>query len=164
MSVRVIKTRTSYIGPICLVVSAVILLVAVILYRNAGQNPEARHEPSTVTLSPSPRSAHVASTPIQTAVPGPSAETVATVPPTQIVPRPTVSSYMLFDRSFTVPARQIIAEEFVLSGTCRLIGTFQAQGGSGNDIHLVITDEMGVQNITNNHQYLQWYDSGKVTT
>lgn len=45
----------------------------------------------------------------------------------------------------------------------RIHGKFRAQGGSGNDIAAYVLDEESFENWKNNHRYLQYYDSGKVT-
>lgn len=43
-------------------------------------------------------------------------------------------------------------------------GRFVAQGGSGNDVQVIITDEDGVENFKNSHQFRAWYNSGKITS
>lgn len=45
----------------------------------------------------------------------------------------------------------------------RLVGRFTAQGGSGNDVVVVVTDEVGKVNFENNHGYRTWYNPGKIT-
>lgn len=45
----------------------------------------------------------------------------------------------------------------------RLIGRFQAQGGSGNDIYACVTDKDGLTNLKNGHAAKIWYESGRMT-
>lgn len=45
----------------------------------------------------------------------------------------------------------------------RLKGRFEAQGGSGNDVQIAITDEDGLVNIQNGHGFRSWYNSQKTT-
>ena len=45
----------------------------------------------------------------------------------------------------------------------RLKGRFQAQGGSGNDVQIVVTDEDGLTNFRNRHGFRSWYNSQKTT-
>lgn len=46
----------------------------------------------------------------------------------------------------------------------RIIGTFTASGGSGNDIIVYVMDETNYINWKNGHQAYCYYNSGKVTT
>jgi hypothetical protein len=46
----------------------------------------------------------------------------------------------------------------------RLVGRFRAQGGSGDDVYVFVTNEDGLINYKNNHQFKVWYESGKVTS
>lgn len=46
----------------------------------------------------------------------------------------------------------------------RLIGTFTASGGSGNDIKVYVMDETNYINWKNGHEAYCYYNSGKVTT
>lgn len=45
----------------------------------------------------------------------------------------------------------------------RLVGRFEAQGGSGNDVSAFVTDDDGLINFKNKHRYDVWYQSGRVT-
>ncbi len=45
----------------------------------------------------------------------------------------------------------------------RVIGTFQASGGSGNDIKALIMDDMAFTNWSNGHQVSVLYNSGQIT-
>jgi len=45
----------------------------------------------------------------------------------------------------------------------RLQGRFRAEGGGGNDVYACLTDEDGLENFKNHHQYSVWYESGKIT-
>jgi hypothetical protein len=45
----------------------------------------------------------------------------------------------------------------------RIVGRFVAQGGSGNDIEVYITDVDGFTNYKNRNTFRLWYDSGSVT-
>lgn len=46
----------------------------------------------------------------------------------------------------------------------RVSGSFEANGGSGNDINVVILDEQAFTNWKNGHQVSAYYSSGKLTT
>lgn len=45
----------------------------------------------------------------------------------------------------------------------RLQGRFVAQGGSGNDVEVWLTDEDGLINYSNGHTFQSWYTSGRTT-
>jgi hypothetical protein len=45
-----------------------------------------------------------------------------------------------------------------------LSGTFTASGGSGNDIEVLVLDDINYTNWVNGHQAYVLYDSGKTTT
>lgn len=45
----------------------------------------------------------------------------------------------------------------------RIKGRFKAQGGNGNDVMVWITDEDGLENFNNRHNFRIWYESGKTT-
>jgi hypothetical protein len=72
------------------------------------------------------------------------------------------SSGSIVSDSFAVPAGTMkswrLTEPTGMSG--RVVGHFQAQGGSGNDIQAAITD----QNAARGGSGRSWYDSGKVTS
>lgn len=46
----------------------------------------------------------------------------------------------------------------------RVVGSFEAGGGSGNDIIALILDDMAFINWINEHQVTPLYNSGKITT
>jgi hypothetical protein len=69
----------------------------------------------------------------------------------------------LTPESFPVPAGQIQYYTFTLTGTGRVVGKFEATGGSGNDIAVVITDTDNFENWKNGHQARVNYQSGKIT-
>ena len=46
----------------------------------------------------------------------------------------------------------------------RLVGSFRASGGSGNDIIAIIMDDMTYTNWVNGHKVRVFYSSGKITT
>lgn len=65
-----------------------------------------------------------------------------------------------------LPARQLHQVPFEVDPAWRnvqLVGRFTAQGGWGNDVEVLVTDEDGVVNYQNGHKYRNWYASGKVT-
>ena len=70
---------------------------------------------------------------------------------------------ILTPESFAVPAGQIQYFSFTLTGLGRVVGRFQASGGSGNDIEAVITNADGFENWKNGHEARVFYQSGKVT-
>jgi len=45
----------------------------------------------------------------------------------------------------------------------RVVGSFEAAGGSGNDIEAFIFDDMSFNNWKNGHQVTPLYNSGKIT-
>jgi len=47
---------------------------------------------------------------------------------------------------------------------CVLEGTFRAYGGSGNDIRVLVLDDLNYQNFWNGHKATSLYDSGELTT
>jgi hypothetical protein len=69
----------------------------------------------------------------------------------------------LTPESFTVPAGQIQYYTFTLTGSGRVVGRFEASGGTGNDIEAVITDADNFENWKNGHQARVMYQSGKTT-
>ena len=65
--------------------------------------------------------------------------------------------------NFTVPAGRVQYFTFTLSGPGRVVGKFEATGGSGNDIESVITDADNFENWKNGHQARVFYQSGRTT-
>lgn len=70
----------------------------------------------------------------------------------------------LIPPSFVVKAGQISYFDFTITGgNSRVGGRFEAMGGSGNDIEVVITNADGFENWKNGHQATVFYQSGKTT-
>jgi hypothetical protein len=70
---------------------------------------------------------------------------------------------LLTPGSFAVQAGQMQYFTFTLAGSGRVVGKFEATGGSGNDIEAVITDADNFENWKNGHQARVNYQSGKIT-
>lgn len=79
-------------------------------------------------------------------------------PSTQLIKSTIVSDPVVVEpRNFVSYKFQVPAA----GGT--VVGRFHAQGGSGNDIEVVIMDEDGVENFRNGHKVATYYNSGKLT-
>lgn len=63
---------------------------------------------------------------------------------------------------FTIEARQYRYFTFVTDGA-EVKGRFEAEGGSGNDIEVLLLDRDAFINWKNRHQAKAWYSSGRVT-
>jgi hypothetical protein len=97
-------------------------------------------------------------------------------PVRRVAPAPVSAPPPAYDYQPTTPAGggSLVNETFSVSGgaakwwtftvpegtSCRVVGSFRARGGSGNDIDVGITDENGA----NGHRGRFWYSSGKTTT
>jgi hypothetical protein len=69
--------------------------------------------------------------------------------------------------SFSVAANQSQSYRVVVTDDmedARLVGSFRAAGGSGNDIIVYIMDPTAYENFSNGHQVSVYYNSGQVTT
>lgn len=69
--------------------------------------------------------------------------------------------------TITVPAGYYRAYSVSVTSSmenARIIGTFTASGGRGNDIKVYVMDETNYINWKNGHQASTFYNSGKVTT
>lgn len=67
---------------------------------------------------------------------------------------------------FTVEPRNYLIHRFSIDEkwrNARFQGRFRAEGGSGNDVMVWITDEDGLENFKNRHSFNIWYESGKTT-
>lgn len=65
---------------------------------------------------------------------------------------------------FTVEARQYRLFTFVNErDSAEVKGRFEAQGGSGNDIEVILLNRDGFTNWKNHHQANTFYSSGRVT-
>ena len=89
-----------------------------------------------------------------------------------IAPKPTpywkTESYQIETKALALAPNQMQSIGFVIPDdwrNARLVGNFRAQGGSGNDIEALITDEDGLINKQNNMwaRIKVWYQSGRVT-
>ena len=166
LSVRVIRTRGSYIGVVFGVVGLLALVGAAMLYLMAVNHPIA---PDDHAASVAPQAARGSASPVHTALPPKLVGRVAQTPAPAISPSasPNLSppvSQVLADQPVSVaPRGHTIGSRFSLLAACRIEGFFRAQGGRGNDIQAIIVDEVGLQNLTNGNQFHVYYDSGKVT-
>jgi hypothetical protein len=95
---------------------------------------------------------------------------ISTSSPVQSAPKPAPvwieTSQDIASGAFTVGARTYVYYDFMVDQSwrkVRLNGRFQAQGGWGNDITVLLTDEDGFTNWQNGHNARVWYNSGKVT-
>ena len=73
------------------------------------------------------------------------------------------SSTRLTPEQFVVSATQIRYWTFTADARTVMVGRFQAAGGSGNDIRVIVTDPDGFGNFRNGHTIQPLYYSGKVT-
>lgn len=76
-----------------------------------------------------------------------------------------VNSGRLVPSSFFVPARRYYFMKFNIParGSMRVVGSFRASGGGGNDIEVMITDETGFKNFANKQGVQTYYNSGKLS-
>ncbi len=75
-------------------------------------------------------------------------------------------SSALTAQAFTVEASQYRYFPFRVPSETRSLqvaGRFRAQGGSGNDIQVLLLDEDGFENYKNGHGTGTYYNSGRVT-
>jgi hypothetical protein len=68
-------------------------------------------------------------------------------------------------KSYVVPAGSYLPLSFGTGGNegGRIVGRFEAQGGTGNDIELYIMDEDSFTNWKNGHASEYYYQSGRRT-
>jgi hypothetical protein len=64
---------------------------------------------------------------------------------------------------FNVKASQMYFVRFVVAGSARVVGRFEASGGGGNDIEAVISDPDDFENKKNGHSARALYQSGQTT-
>jgi hypothetical protein len=65
--------------------------------------------------------------------------------------------------TFSVKAGSMYFVMFTVTGPARVIGRFEASGGQGNDIQVVLTDADDFENWKNGHQANVLYQSEKTT-
>lgn len=74
-------------------------------------------------------------------------------------------SQRIVNDAFTLSAGEITQYKFTIpnkSGNARIVGNFNASGGSDNAIFVLITNETGLQNLKNGNNPKAYYSSGKV--
>jgi|GEM_PF-5868153 len=86
------------------------------------------------------------------------------------IPRPTPHWTSATERaikeSFTLGPGQYFISRFTIEDwwrNPRLQGKFAAQGSGQNDIEVFLTDEDGVEDFENHHDFKTWFKSSKVT-
>lgn len=87
----------------------------------------------------------------------------ATVPTPVMVP----GSAKFFTGQLIVKAGGYVFKKFTVESNMinfRITGSFDASGGTGNDIAAVLADEDEFQNWINGHQAKVFYSTGKITT
>jgi len=84
----------------------------------------------------------------------------AVISPSQSVPQMPV---FICKGTFNVPAASFTYFPFQIAGPVTVAGNFQASGGSGNDIEIVIGPRNDVLNALNGHGGTVSYTSGKMT-
>lgn len=87
---------------------------------------------------------------------------VATAPTPVIQP----VTIPLAQKAFTIGARQYVYFKFTIpprSSEVQMRGRFEASGGSGNDIEVVVLNEDAFTNWQNHHSVPTYYNSGRVT-
>jgi hypothetical protein len=67
------------------------------------------------------------------------------------------------EKALTVQAGGYSWYNYNFTNQARLYGKFRAQGGSKNDIQMLIMDTDEFENWKNGNQYRRYYDSGSVT-
>jgi hypothetical protein len=87
----------------------------------------------------------------------------------QITTMPVIRTYDvgLPESSFTIAAGQYIYCKFTVPQRARNVhidGHFDATGGSGNDVEVLLVNQEGLTNWTNHHQAIAYYSSGRLTT
>jgi hypothetical protein len=76
---------------------------------------------------------------------------------------PTQSKISLINSAFTLGSGQHLPIRFIIPNKATIIGRFQAQGGSGNDVKVYVLSEDGYTNFKNRHNVPTFYNSGQVT-
>jgi hypothetical protein len=84
------------------------------------------------------------------------------------VQRPTIQpvTIQLSQKAFTIETGHYIDFKFTIpaqSSDVRLEGRFEASGGSGNDVEVVVLSEDAFTNWQNHHSVPTYYNSGRVT-
>ena len=72
----------------------------------------------------------------------------------------------LGEKAFTIPAGRYMYFKFTIpprSSAIEMTGRFEATGGSGNDVEVVVLNEDEFTNWQNHHSVPTYYNSGKVT-
>ncbi len=70
----------------------------------------------------------------------------------------------IVQQSFTVGAGKYVWYRFTITGqNARVIGRFQATGGSGNDVEVFILGQDEFTNFQNGHNVNTWFNSGRAT-
>jgi hypothetical protein len=72
----------------------------------------------------------------------------------------------LGEKAFTIPSGTYKYYRFTIppqSSEVQMTGRFEATGGSGNDVDVVVLNEDEFTNWTNHHRVPTYYNSGKVT-
>ena len=143
---------------------------------------------AAMSVSPMPSPTSATSTPIPTAAPKPTIHVPLTPTPTPAPPATPTSLATPVSEFTSPPTPMLIWKPVVFSmpqrtitlspgaykvltmqmppntRNVRLVGKFIAQGGSGNDVYVYVTNEDGLINFKNSNSFRQWYASGHVTT
>lgn len=82
-------------------------------------------------------------------------------PPRSIATPPAITS--IVNSSFTVAPGQFKYFPFNVATFSNINGRFRAQGGSGNDIEVIVLDSDALENFRNGHRVGTFYNSGKMT-
>ena len=69
----------------------------------------------------------------------------------------------LAEPAFTVAPAKFMSYSIEVYRPAHVVGRFRAQGGSGNDIRVMILDADQLENWKNGHQTNTYYNSQKVT-
>lgn len=78
-------------------------------------------------------------------------------------PAPRYITQIIVDERVSVPSMQDTHYPLLIQDKASLSGDFRAEGGSGNDIQVLVMDEDNYINWKNGHEARVYYDSGKIT-
>ena len=83
------------------------------------------------------------------------------------LPTPELHFLGIAKKPFSVNANSYVYFEFDVpqnAQKARLIGSFEAIGGSGNDVQVIVVDQIGFTNFQNGHQFRTPYSTQRITT
>lgn len=151
-------------------IAALLGLLSIVLWgftflNSRGSSPNNQPPKALVAFSVSPTpTAKPLPSPIATPKPTATPAPMPTEPPK---PERVLYQYPLAKTAITLAPKAyrifpiIIGERFHRP---RLVGRFVAEGGSGNDVDVFVTNDDGLINFKNGNAFKGWYRSGRITT